>query len=72
MSINIDRTLTRILSDFCLDIAKAYFVATFITPSIFGVSNSIIILAILTKGLMIVILLLYCSYMLEKLYDDRP
>ncbi|TSC64303.1 MAG: hypothetical protein G01um101493_163 [Microgenomates group bacterium Gr01-1014_93] len=34
----IDAKLARILSNFCLDIAKAYFIATFIAPSLGDIS----------------------------------
>ncbi len=35
----LDRQLCHILSDFFLDIAKAFFAATFVTPSLTGISS---------------------------------
>ena len=35
----IDATFARLLSEFFLDIAKAYFIGTFVTTSISGISS---------------------------------
>lgn len=65
----VDAKLTAILSDFCLDIAKAFFVATFVTPSLSGISSLLGILFVLTKGFLNVILFLVASWQLAKLGD---
>ncbi len=56
----IDSKLARILSDFCLDIAKAYFISAFVTAPINSSSLSLTILALL-KGLIAAILFIVLS-----------
>jgi len=63
----LDEKLTAILSDFFLDIAKAFFVATFITPALGKASSLSQVLWILTSGLTNVILFLALSWYLAKL-----
>ena len=60
----IDSKLTGLLSDFFLDISKASFVATFVTPALGSVTSGSEILLVLTRGLMNVILYLYLSWLL--------
>jgi len=63
----IDATLLGLLSDFCLDAAKGFFAATFVTPSLGSVSSLGDIILILTRGLLNVILLLALSWWLASL-----
>ncbi len=67
----LDSKLAGILSSFCADIAKAYFVATFVTPSLSGTSTWWEILLILTKGLVFVIVLIALSWQLAKLEETK-
>lgn len=66
----LDRKLAGILSNFCLDIAKAFFVATFITPSLSGLSLWWDILLVLIKGLVFVIVFLLASWYLARLEGE--
>lgn len=67
----LDPKLANILSNFCLDVAKAYFVATFITPSLSGPPSLPEILVVLTKGLLNVIVFLGLSWQFSKLGDEK-
>lgn len=67
----LDKKLAGILSNFCADIAKAYFVATFITPSLSGLSLWWEILLVLIKGLVFVTMLILLSWRLAKLGDAQ-
>ncbi|MBI5123719.1 hypothetical protein HZA75_07710 [Candidatus Roizmanbacteria bacterium] len=61
----IDNKWATILSDFCLDISKAYFIATFVSPSINIVSLAQIFF-ILIRGIINVIIFLWFSrYLLQ-------
>jgi|GEM_PF-4332072 len=62
----IDKTLARLLSDFFLDIAKAFFIATFITTSFSNISSFSEILLVLTRGIANVILSLLLAWKLAK------
>ena len=63
----IDGTLAHILSDFFLDGAKAFFVATFVTPSLNNISSLPELLFVLTRGLLNVTLFLIASWQIAKL-----
>ncbi len=63
----LDTKLAGILSNFCLDLAKAYFVATFITPGLSGEFNLPEIVLVLTRGVLVVTILIFLSWKLEKL-----
>jgi hypothetical protein len=62
----LDAKLCALLSDFFLDIAKAYFIATFITPVVEKTSfwDG---LFLLTKGIVGVSILLWVAWQLTKL-----
>lgn len=66
----IDSKLAHLLSDFFLDIAKAYFIGTFVTPSLIGSNTLVQIIGILTKGMLAVILLLIISWKFAKLEKE--
>lgn len=57
----VDSKFALLLSDFFLDIAKAFFIATFITPSLNSGSNIYDIVLVLFKGLINVIIFLVMS-----------
>lgn len=63
----IDNKWAAILSDFCLDIAKAYFIASFISPTIsIYIKSPAEFLLLLTKGMANVIIFLALSrYLLQ-------
>lgn len=63
----IDAKLAKLLSEFFLDIAKAFFIATFVTPSLSGISSFIEILLVLTRGLLNAILFLVFAWYFAKL-----
>ncbi|MBU0569876.1 hypothetical protein KKB40_03785 [Patescibacteria group bacterium] len=65
----LDSKLAHILSDFFSDIAKAYFVATFVTPPTNHIRTIAGIFAILLRGLASVILFLIVSWQFAKLED---
>ena len=65
----LDKKLAGLLSNFCLDIAKAYFVATFITPSLTGSYGSLEISLVLIRGLLAVIMFLHLSWQFAKLEE---
>lgn len=62
----LDSKLAKILSSFCEDIAKAYFIATFVTPQLSGLSGWEIILS-LTRGLAGVIIAIILAWQFAKL-----
>ncbi|MEK7571167.1 MAG: hypothetical protein AAB553_02745 [Patescibacteria group bacterium] len=62
----IDKKLAKILSNFYADLAKAYFIGTFITPILNGISSLNEFAWILTKGLLSVILLLLIAWRFAK------
>ncbi|MBI3576894.1 hypothetical protein HY086_02575 [Candidatus Gottesmanbacteria bacterium] len=64
-----DIKLAHLLSDFFLDISKAYFIATFVTPALTGASEIGVVLAILTKGLVNVILFLMLAWQFATLEE---
>jgi hypothetical protein len=70
----IDNKWATILSDFCLDIAKAYFIAAFVSPSILiNEISSEMFLFILIMGITNVIIFLSLSrYLLQikKKYEN--
>lgn len=68
-SMVLDSKLARILSNFCADIAKAYFVATFITPPLSGEFSLGQGFLILIKGAVDVILFLILSWHFAKMED---
>ncbi len=58
----LDATLAGLLSNLFLDIAKAYFIATLVTPPIIGVSSIGELLLILTKGILTGMLFMFASW----------
>ncbi len=64
-----DPKLARILSDFCLDIAKGFFIATFVTPAISEVSSWWVVALILIKGLFAVTMGLLFAWKFAKLEE---
>lgn len=55
-----------LLSDFFLDISKAFFIATFVTTPVSGISNPLEITFLFTKGLLNAFLFITIArYMLE-------
>ena len=60
-----DGKLLNLLSDFCLDIAKAAFIAGFITPAV--KASLTLFLLLLTKYLLLAILFLYFAWQFAKL-----
>lgn len=65
----INTKLAALLSDFFLDIAKAFFVATFITPSLSGISSLPEIIFVLTKGMLNVIVYLLLAWLFARVKD---
>lgn len=65
----LDRKLAGILSNFCADIAKAYFVATFVTPALSGLTMWWEIVFVLIKGVVFVIVFLLASWYLARSED---
>ena len=69
----LDAKLANLLSSFFLDIAKAYFIGTFIAPSLTDVSSLLELLLILTRGLGSAIVALVFSWYFAKLEEkDEP
>lgn len=62
----IDKTLARLLSNFFLDIAKAFFIATFITPTVSQISSFLEIIVLLTKGMSSVTVAIGIAWYLAK------
>jgi hypothetical protein len=62
----VDSKLLQLLSDFFLDIAKAWFIAVFVTLDPTRLSTLPDALLFLTKGLLNVTLYLYLSWTLAK------
>lgn len=48
----IDKTMAGLLSNLFLDLAKAYFIAAVVTPSLSGTSSIFELLFLLTKGML--------------------
>ena len=67
----IDKKLLHLLSDFFLDIAKAFFIASFVTPSLSGVSSFLEISVILTRGVVSATLFIYMSWVLAKMEEEQ-
>ena len=67
----IDTHLATLLSDFFLDIAKAFFIGTFVAPSLSGVSSFSEIFLVLTRGLLNAILFLFVAWWLAKFKDKK-
>jgi hypothetical protein len=65
----LDRTMANLLSDLFLDIAKAYFIATILTPPISHVTSFWEIVLILTRGSFIGILYLLLAWQFAKQKD---
>ena len=65
----LDYKLANILSSFCLDIAKALFVTTFVTPSLSGLSVGWEFFLALTRGLVGVTIAIVLSWQFAKLGD---
>lgn len=64
----LDKKLAGILSNFCLDIAKAYFVVAFVTPPLS--SGSVLLTTLmLIRGLVAAILFIVLSWQFLKLKD---
>lgn len=63
----LDRKLAGILSNFCADIAKAYFVVTFVAPPLSNSSWEFILM--LTRGLVAVIVFILLSWRFSKLEE---
>ena len=66
----LDSKLARILSNFCLDIAKAFFVVAFITPPLSADSIWQTIL-MLTRGVIGAIVFILLSWQFAKLEEKR-
>ncbi len=62
-----DAKFAHILSDFFLDIAKAVFIGTFITPALSKASSELEFAILLTRGLSLVIIFLLISWEFSKL-----
>jgi len=61
-----DNKSAYLLSDFFLDISKAFFIATFVTTPISGISNPLEIVFLFTKEILNAFLFIIISrYMLE-------
>ena len=60
----LDRKLSKLLSEFFIDISKAWFVASFITAPLSNFDNLTMFLESLTRGLLNVILFMYMAWML--------
>ena len=65
----LDRRLSKLLSEFFLDISKAWFVASFVTAPLSSFDNLSMFLGSLTRGLLNVILFMYMAWMLA--IDDE-
>lgn len=65
----LDKKLAGILSNFCADIAKAYFVVTFVTPSISGLTSWVEITLVLTEGMVGVTIALMLAWQFAKLEE---
>lgn len=66
----LDKKLAGILSNFCADIAKAYFVVTFVTPSISGLMSWVEITLVLTEGMVGVTMALMLAWQFAKLEEN--
>ncbi len=64
----LDPKLAGVLSDFCLDIAKAYFVAAFVTPPL-STGPVLVTILMLLRGLIAAILFIVLSWQFLKLKD---
>ena len=62
-----DSKLTKLLSDFCLDVAKASFVVGFVTPAV--AASLFDFLLLLTKSLLVTILFVYFAWKFAKLEE---
>lgn len=60
----IDRKLSKLLSEFFLDISKAWFIGSFITAPLSNFDSLSSFLGILTRGFLNVILFMYMSWTL--------
>lgn len=67
----LDAKLAGILSNFCLDISKAFFVATFVTPSLSGLYYWFEILLVLIKGTIFVTIFILLSWQFAKLGENK-
>lgn len=67
----LDPKLAQILSSLCEDIGKAYFVATFITPSLSGLSLGWELVLVLTQGLTGVTIAILLSWQFAKLGEEK-
>ncbi len=67
----LDSKLAGILSNFCLDIAKAFFAVTFITPSLGGLSSWWEVILVLTKGMAGVTIAIILSWQFAKLEEKH-
>lgn len=67
----IDPKLAGLLSDFFLDIAKAYFIAAFITPAISNSPSAVFAILSLTRTLLLAILFVLISWQLAKLEEKN-
>lgn len=66
-----DPKLASLLSNFCLDISKAYFIAGFITPALSGITSVSLVILTLTKTLLSAILFLAVSWILARLGENK-
>lgn len=64
----LDSKLAGILSNFCLDIAKAYFVAAFVAPPL-STGSVLVTILMLIRGLIAAILFIVLSWQFLKLKD---
>ncbi|HJZ23438.1 MAG TPA: hypothetical protein VJ201_03205, partial [Candidatus Babeliales bacterium] len=56
-------TTKKLLSDFCLDISKAYFIVTFVNP-VLSLQDITMLLVLLTKGIISSTIFLTLSWLL--------
>ncbi|PIP63386.1 hypothetical protein CO165_04515 [Candidatus Roizmanbacteria bacterium CG_4_9_14_3_um_filter_33_18] len=62
---SIDNKWATILSDFCLDISKAYFIAAFVSPAINIVSSAQIFFVLIRGIINVIIFLWFSRYLLQ-------
>ncbi len=65
----LDAKLAGILSNFCADVAKGFFAATFITPALSETIDGWEVILILTKGLFTVTMFLLAAWKFAKLEE---
>lgn len=66
LTMRMDRKLAHLLSDFCLDMAKAVAIGTFITPSLSGMTSTSELVSLLTRGVASATMFLGFAWYLAK------